>query len=191
MATDNPPLDTVYQELCSGHTAIADFRAKLLALLPIASAGGIALLLNGADPGASGGLLLAAGLFGLTVTFGLFMYELRGIEDCVSLRTRVLQLEKDLGIPIDVSRFGPHQRGAPRGKGLADEIGAAWIVYPAVMTAWAYVAAYGAELDPAITGFILVPAYIVVVILGLSCYRPGEPLPRLIRALLAARPARP
>jgi hypothetical protein len=191
MATGTPPLETVYQELCSGHTAIADFRAKLLALLPIASAGGIALLLNGADPDAAGGLLLAAGLFGLAVTFGLFMYELRGIEDCVALRTRVLQLEKALGIPIDVSRFGPHQRGAPRGKGLADEIGAAWIVYPAVMAAWAYVAAYGAGLRAATAGFVLVIAYLVVVIGGLICYRPGEPLPKLIRALLAVRPARP
>jgi hypothetical protein len=192
MATNDPTLGTVYQELCTGHTAIADFRAKLLALLPIASAGGIALLLNGAQPAVSGALLVAAGLFGVAITFGLFMYELRGINDCVALRARVLQLEEDLGIPVEVSRFGVRGRGG--GKGLADEIGAAWIVYPAVMTAWLYVAAYGGGLDALTAGSILVPGYLVAVIAGMVCFRPGEPVPewrRRLRALLAVRPERP
>ena len=67
-------LRVIYQETCKTHNAIADFRAKLLALLPIASGTGVFLLLgklNGGDRK----LLLAVGLFGFIVTFGLFMYD--------------------------------------------------------------------------------------------------------------------
>ena len=35
-----------YAEVCTSHAGITDFRAKLLALLPIASGAGIALLQN-------------------------------------------------------------------------------------------------------------------------------------------------
>src|SRR3954447_25488653 len=137
----------VYREICASHSAIADFRAKLLALLPIASAGGMALLLDG-SPSAEGSLLLAVGLFGFAVTIGLFMYELRGIEDCILLRTRAQHIEAAhdlLALPEEASQF----RGRGRGhlNGLVDEIGAGLIVYPAVMAAWLYVGGRGANLD--------------------------------------------
>jgi hypothetical protein len=35
-----------YQEVCKSHSAITDFRAKLLALLPIASGTGVGLLVT-------------------------------------------------------------------------------------------------------------------------------------------------
>ncbi len=38
----------MYKEVCAGYHAIADFRAKLLGLLPLASAGGIFFLLSDA-----------------------------------------------------------------------------------------------------------------------------------------------
>ena len=87
--TDERPatLRMVYEEICKTHNGIADFRAKLLALLPIASGAGVFFLfdkLNGSDRK----LLIAVGLFGAAVTFGLLMYELRGIEDCTVLRRR-------------------------------------------------------------------------------------------------------
>ena len=66
----------MYQELCGSHSTISDFRAKLLALLPIASGAGVGLLVfqvKDAEPGASGVLLLATGLAGLAVTIGLFI----------------------------------------------------------------------------------------------------------------------
>lgn len=42
----NENLRLAYQQVCSSHNAIADFRAKLLGFLPLASGAGIFLLLN-------------------------------------------------------------------------------------------------------------------------------------------------
>ena len=39
------------------------------------------------------------GLFGFAAVFGLFMYELRGIQDCVTLRGCAQKIEEQLGIP--------------------------------------------------------------------------------------------
>src|SRR5438094_8764495 len=118
-------LRVIYQETCKTHNAIADFRAKLLALLPIASGTGVFLLLgklNGGDRK----LLLAVGIFGFVVTFGLFMYELRGIEDCTALRGHGIAIEEALDLHEDTGQF----LYWPKGKfNLVDEVGAAWIVY--------------------------------------------------------------
>ena len=40
----------VYEKICQAHEAITDFRAKLLALLPIASGAGIFLLIGSKPP---------------------------------------------------------------------------------------------------------------------------------------------
>jgi hypothetical protein len=137
-----------YEEVSKSHNAIADFRAKLLGLLPAGTGASAFLLLDhaktdsggaksGAESGLTAGQLAAIGLFGFVVTFGLFMYDLRGIQDCVLLRKRAERLEKRLGIQPGESQF---RRSAPRFFGLADEVGAGWIVYTAVLAAWLYVA---------------------------------------------------
>jgi hypothetical protein len=90
-------------------------------LLPIASGAGVFFLfdkLNGSDRK----LLVAVGLFGAAVTFGLLMYELRGIEDCTVLRGRGWQLERALGVRREFSQFEGWTEGGKRN--LADEIGA-------------------------------------------------------------------
>jgi hypothetical protein len=54
-----------YQEVCRSHAGITDFRAKLLALLPLASGAGVGLLLAQSDGGVStmeAGVLAAWGL---------------------------------------------------------------------------------------------------------------------------------
>jgi hypothetical protein len=168
---DPTSLTAVYQEVCKGHGAIADFRAKLLALLPIASAGGIGLLFKGENP-IEGTLAVAIGVFGFVVTFGLFMYELRGVKDCVLLRGRAKKLETAMNIPPKMSQFADRQRGDLGG--LVDEIGAGWIIYPAVMAAWAFVATHGAHLDDAIAGPIIAVVYLAVVIPGVKLFRPKE-----------------
>jgi hypothetical protein len=132
-------LRIVYQETCKTHNSIAGFRGTLLGLLPIASGAGIFLLL-GKLGGDSRWLLLPIGVFGAAVTCGLFMYELRGIEDCTLLRGRLKNIEKELGVPVLSSQFGFW----PGGKfNLVDEIGAAWIVYMTVLMTWLFVAGAG------------------------------------------------
>src|SRR2546423_10068496 len=103
-------LRMVYQEICKTHNGIADFRAKLLALLPIASGAGVFFLfekLNGSERK----LLIPVGLFGAAVTFGLLMYELRGIEDCTVLRKRGWELEQALTVRADASQFAGWTEG--------------------------------------------------------------------------------
>lgn len=100
-----------YGEVCRSHAAITDFRAKLLALLPIASAAGIGLLVTRADgdDGISPWLLVGLGLFGALVTLGLFLYEFHQMDDCQQLRNHGAWIEGRLGL-------NPGQFGSKRGK---------------------------------------------------------------------------
>jgi hypothetical protein len=100
-------LVTEYQEVCRSHAGITDFRAKLLALLPLASGAGLGLLLaqgNGGLSRTEAGLLVALGAFGAVVTAGLFLYELRQIDVCKQLRNHAEWIERRLG--IEGGQFG-------------------------------------------------------------------------------------
>jgi len=105
-----------YQEVCKSHAGITDFRAKLLALLPIASGAGIGLLVTQTDGQGEvpAGFLTALGAFGALVTVGLFFYEFHQMDDCQQLRNRGAWIEKQLGL-------GAGHFGSKRGKlGLRD-----------------------------------------------------------------------
>jgi hypothetical protein len=84
-----------YNELCTNYRAIDDFRAKLLALLPFATGGGIFLLLNKdiATLAELKPFFLPIGLFGFAITFGLFAYEIYGIKKCHALTLGGKQME--------------------------------------------------------------------------------------------------
>ncbi|SRR5712691_6217845 len=96
-----------YEEVCKSHAGITDFRAKLLAFLPITSGAGVGLLVTQATGGLSktlAGLLIALGIFGAVVTVALFFYELRQIDVCKQLRNHAAWLEQQLG--IEAGQFG-------------------------------------------------------------------------------------
>jgi hypothetical protein len=98
---------TEYQEVCRSHAGITDFRAKLLAILPIASGAGVGLLVaqeEGDLSSREAALLVALGIFGAVVTAGLFLYELRQIDVCKQLRERAAAIENELG--IEAGQFG-------------------------------------------------------------------------------------
>ena len=131
-------LRLLYQETCKSHATITDFRAKLLALLPLASGTGALLLLTGeADRRYFGPI----GLYGLAITFGLFIYELRGIQNCIALREQAAALEQELDIPAGDGQFRDRPRAALGG--LVGAEGASWVVYLAILAGWAYVAGLG------------------------------------------------
>jgi hypothetical protein len=135
---DPSNLRMVYQELCASYHGIADFRAKLLGLLPLASGAGIFLLLG--EPSGTQPLpktLVAVGVFGFLVTLGLFTYELRGIQRCNALIEVGKALEDELGVQGQF-RLRP---GAVNG--IIGTTLAARIIYPAVLAAWLFVALYG------------------------------------------------
>src|SRR5579864_8533935 len=129
-------LRLMYTELCKSYQAIADFRAKLLGFLPLASgAGFFALLGNGKDPVPY--YAWVAGLFGFAITLGLFFYELRGLQRSAALEHTGRQLEGELGITSG-GQFSAQPAG--RLHGFVDARGAAWLIYPSVLAGWAYMA---------------------------------------------------
>lgn len=147
-------LRTEYREVCQNHRAISDFRAKLLAFLPLASGTGIFLLLRKESEPLNRTHLAAIGVFGFVVTLGLFFHELRGITHCGGLILRGKRLEEKLKLregqfALDYEYYNPsgndrilrqifHQ--------LVGPVGAAWIIYPSVGAAWLYVASVGFEI---------------------------------------------
>jgi hypothetical protein len=131
-------LRTAYDQVCSGYVAIDDFRAKLLALLPLASGTGIFLLLS--NPLAHQ-YLPQIGTFGFAVTLGLYFYELRGTQYCTHLIAAGRTLEKQLKIP---GRFSTRPKLDVAG--FISELVAAPVIYGAVLAAWTFVAMVFASL---------------------------------------------
>jgi len=126
----------VYSEVCKSYHAIADFRAKLLALLPIASGAGGLLILAEKDTVKE--YLGPIGVFGAAVTLGLFVYELRGIQRCKDLIEAGKALENKMEIG---GQFRSRKKGHLGGLVGAETAG--WIVYLTVLAAWCYLAIIG------------------------------------------------
>jgi hypothetical protein len=134
-------LRTVYTEVCKAHNDIADFRAKLLALLPVVSGAGILYILH--NPPESADALVAIGTFGVLFTLGLFVYELDGIKRCIALIHCGEYLEEKL------EERWLSEKGRPRGmfndpsealiKDYLGPKGAALLIYPTVIGGWGYV----------------------------------------------------
>lgn len=125
-----------YEKLCESYQAIDDFRAKLLALLPIASGGGIFVLLNKDAESTLAKFSGPIGLFGMLVTVGLLAYELYGIRKCHAVILTAQEVESRLGMT------GPFTARPRALQGFINEPFAAGIVYPAVMAAWAFIGLY-------------------------------------------------
>jgi hypothetical protein len=138
---------TEYKEVCQNHRAITDFRGKLLALIPVASGAGIYLLISKqADPhNLKPEFLIAIGVFGFLVTLGLFLHELRGIEECGDLIKLGCALEGKMGLPqgqftLEDNYYHKQSGFKRRLNNVKGPIGAAWIIYLSVCLAWLFVA---------------------------------------------------
>jgi hypothetical protein len=142
---------TGYREVCQQHRIVTDFRGKLLALLPLASGAGIYLLIpkQGTPDTLAPEYLIAIGVFGMLVTLGLFMHELRGIDHCRDLIRVGRSLEERMG--LHDGQFSLEDRHYHGGKSrrrkflnnVKGPVGAAWIIYPTVSIAWLSVAILG------------------------------------------------
>jgi hypothetical protein len=129
----------VYEQLCQNYRAIDDFRTKLLGLLPFASAAGVGVLLSGKinTPGdvSPRAFLGAIGIFGCLVTLGLFSYELHGMKKCGWLIRIGGELETE-----ELRTSGPFSTRPRHAAGFIDEPFAASVIYPATLSAWAFLA---------------------------------------------------
>ena len=123
-----------YRELCATYRAIDDFRARMLALLPLASGGAIFLLTASDAALKDPGVLLPIGLFGFFVTAGLLAYEIFGVRRCHALILAGAQIEIGMGVQ------GQFVTRPAAVAGIVSEPFAAAVIYPAVLGAWAYVA---------------------------------------------------
>ncbi len=135
----------IYEEICRSHDGIAEFRAKLLGLLPLASGAGIFLLIGNDVLAQGAGVLhlIPIGVFGILITLGLFIYELRGIHKCRGLIKCAQELEKKLLPDNDLWKYGVFNFRETSLWGVVGATGAALIIYPTVIGAWAYVLAVG------------------------------------------------
>ena len=171
---------TLYERVCTQHDGIAEFRGKLLSLLPIASGAGIFFLFdNSGIPETLRPHLVVIGVFGLAVTTGLFLYELRGIQKCNALIQAARHLEHELSPEME----GAFQSRPSAIWGVGAET-AALIVYPAVAGAWAYLASltYGPQNNTA-TVLIAVSAVVVYALLGHRVLRKGRDDQQLVNQI--------
>lgn len=144
-------IHVAYQEVCKSLNVIDDFRARLLALLPLSSGAGIFLLLVTTPDGGRQNqpdYLGAIGVLGGLISFGLFIFELREIFVCRHLVRVGAELEKSMGFGEGDGQFRGRPRpssgvrsGSRRWHGLLPSVPmASCIVYLTVMAAWAYLA---------------------------------------------------
>ncbi len=161
----------LYERVCSQHDGIAEFRGKLLSLLPLASGAGIFLLVDNGDvAGTLRPHLGAIGGFGLAVTTGLFFYELRGIQNCHAL----IQAARHLEQKLSAGASGAFQSKPRPTWGVGAET-AALIVYPSVAGAWTYLGsltAGPASVTPSVLAAVLVVA--AYAIMGHRVLRTGR-----------------
>jgi hypothetical protein len=171
-SASNETLRLEYEQICSSHQAITDFRGKLLGLLPLAAGAGIFLLLSRSTPSTGQTqhpiLLVAAGVFGATVTIGLYFYERRGMTECHLLRRRGARLERELQLKADCSRFQENPSG------FVGPLGAGPIVYFAVVAGWLFVAVHGLwgsqRVTEVVAGSVITGGYLIAILITFLIY---------------------
>jgi hypothetical protein len=150
----NISLLAAYNQVCSAHDKIADFRQKLLALLPIASAGGLFLFIS--KDGISAGVkayLGPIGIFAVLATLGLLAHELRGIQRCFYLQRCARRLESK--IPDSMCEFGAFTFTSKARNWTGAPLAAA-LIYPAVIGAWIYMSFEGFGVSCMVKGVLSV-----------------------------------
>jgi hypothetical protein len=155
-------LGIAYERACESFEAITEFRAKLLALLPLATGTGAFLLLERQETNPDVRVLLGPiGLLGIVVTAGLFAYELRGMQRCTRLEVQASMIEHGLGLTAESGPF----KGQPDRSiwGMLGPPAAGLIVYLATAFTWLFIAGFGLAWwkDPSDAWWLL-PIYPVV-----------------------------
>lgn len=172
--TDQEGLRLLYGELCNSYHKVDDFRAKLLALLPLVSGVAIFELL---DKQAVTPYLPAIGCLGAAIGLGLLIYELKGIHKCVGYIHYGCQIEQQL---MGQEQLTGHFKSLDISKdpkwtyAITEPIASAF-VYAVVIGAWVYLALIKIECTGdcllVIHGNLLWPvAAAAVVWLGVALY---------------------
>jgi hypothetical protein len=151
-------LRMVYQQLCTSYQNIAEFRSKLLALLPFVTASSFVATMIG-DPSKSlplARLVLPFGLFGALVTLALFLYEVDNLKRSTLLTAQGRTLEKAMHL------LGPFTPGP---SSLFNTRNAAGLIYSTTFAGWICLALWFALPGTAIYVSLLV--FVISVLLSL------------------------
>ena len=163
--TNSDNLKIIYTQLCDSYHKVDDFRSKLLGFLPLASGATLLGILNvdKNDQVEVAPYFCEIGLFGMLITLGLLIYELKGIQKCTGfIYYGKLIEEKMLGglaSPL-IGQFTSLWKKEKLWWGATEPV-ASGVVYATVMTVWVYVAflkktevgnktAYSGTIGPAV-----------------------------------------
>ncbi len=135
----------IYEKCYDGYQKVEDLRSKLLGFLPIASGltvlGSLSIkteLLNEN--------FLAIGLFGFVATWGLLIFELKGIEKCTQFifLGKWIESQMEGNINKGLGREGYFTELAESHPFVNEPIASAFI-YSIVLALWSYVGFFGAS----------------------------------------------
>jgi Na+/proline symporter len=158
----------VYDQLSTAYHAVDDFRARLIGLLPLASGVAFIGLLDPTKTNALTSHLREIGLLGMVITFGLLIYELKGIKKCTDFIFSGEAMEQVLlkGTSL-TGKFTELTKSAPKFWKFATEPVASAIVYATVMAGWTFVASSSEhmEKDKLIRVGVVWPSIIVWVVI--------------------------
>jgi len=138
-ASIKPNGDAVYQQIYEQVRAKDDISFKLLSLVPLISGAGISILIK---TDIAWGLKCFVSLFGATVTFSIFRWELRNIGWCDLLLKQARQIDHAESPEVPKLRISPGKRVAV-GKTEAETI-----LYLTVILAWLMLPGLDALLRP-------------------------------------------
>ncbi|MCW3108238.1 MAG: hypothetical protein JWQ09_2744 [Segetibacter sp.] len=162
--TEEDELIKVYDKCSEGYHRVDDFRAKLLGFLPLASGVAIfgALYIEPKDPLSDtlskeakniiSGNFVALGTFGVLITLGLLIYELKGIAKCTQFiflgswieskmkESRKGNIDKKENFDNFLSGYFTElaKRKTIMGNVVTEPVASA-IIYSTVIAAWSYV----------------------------------------------------
>ncbi len=129
-SADKEDLRLAYKEVCISYHKIDDIRIKLLGFLPLTSISGLLYVLSKDDLKEN---RMVIGIFGIIITVALFIYVLRGIQQCMNLIRLGCDLEKRMAVN---GQFVSHKKSV---WSFFNEPIAVSIVYPAVVAKWSYI----------------------------------------------------
>jgi hypothetical protein len=130
---DREILITLYEQTCTTWRLLVDVRFKLFALVPTASLFSLAVFFGATDPQKQlhPRLLLAFACFGLLVTLGLSIYDIRNSQLYDDLISRGRKIEDELGVATAVF-LGRKNPKWP----FVNHTTATWLIYGSAISAW-------------------------------------------------------
>ena len=128
VADQREVLSLLYGEVCSSWRELIGVRFKLLGFVPTVSGVALAALFSTDKPSLTAAL--GIGLFGLLVTFALFVYDQRNSQLHDELISRGRRIECELGVVV--GQF----RGRPGSRGIVKHDYATALVYVSTMLLW-------------------------------------------------------